>query len=157
MSDKILEKSNWNIRMYISLKFNDEVKRVAGLFPEGAGTDISPGSYELTFNDGTVINFDFLDAYGTVRNEDHTVVDYELENLDYDSFENAIILPEYLMLHKVLSISEVFVYIGDKRENFDMESVEYLYFEITNNETGLTTTVDLSGLCEDAIIETEGD
>ena len=48
---------------------------------------ISPGGYELIFDNDKSIQFDFNDYEGAVRKEGPTILDFIMRNLDEDSIE----------------------------------------------------------------------
>lgn len=154
------EKKNprYNIEMFLSLRFTDKVKSVKNLLPSEHATEISPGSYEIKFTDGTTLRFDFFNTYGKIRQDNATIVDFELTELDDDTFPNAIILADKLLQGGIENVSEVFLYMEDERseDDFTIDGIEEMAVIITNNEAKtddgkcMSTTVDITGYIDDA-------
>lgn len=140
----------YNIKMYLSLRFGKSVPDIS----------ISPGSYEVIFDDNTTIRFDFLDTIGNIDKNNSRVVDFELIELDYDTFPNAINLPAKLLKSKIKSISEVFVYVyvSNDDEDYTATAVKAMSFVVTDNTTGKETAIDVTDdVCRMATLEFDGD
>ena len=149
----------YNIKMYIALRFNKPVPDVKNLMPNESAVSVSPGGYEIVFTDDTAVRFDFLDSYGNVDKNDNHVIDFELCNFDWDTFsDEAIVLPAKLLDREIKRLSEVFVYISSGDVELDVTAVDAMTFVITDNKTGKEITVDVpDDVCENAVIETDGD
>ena len=149
----------YNIKMYIALRFNKPIPDVKNLMPNENAVSVSPGAYEIIFTDDTAVRFDFLDSYGNVDKDDNHVIDFELCNFDWGAFsDEAIILPAKLLDREIKRLSEVFVYISSGDVELDVTAVDAMTFVITDNKTGKEITVDVpDDVCENAVIETDGD
>ena len=149
----------YNIKMYIALRFDKPVPDVKNLMPNKSAVGVSPGAYEIVFTDDTAVRFDFLDSYGNVDKNDNHVIDFELCNFDWDTFsDEAIVLPAKLLDREIKRLSEVFVYISSCDEELDVTAVDAMAFVVTDNKTGKEITIDVpDDVCENAVIETDGD
>lgn len=121
-----------SIRMYASIRMDRPID------PEKHY--ISPGGYELIFDNDKSIQFDFNDYEGAVRKEDPTILDFIMRNLDEDSYESAKLLETHLINHSIKKIEEFYVYTGedDCLEEINPVSIEDIAFEIFD---GIATTV----------------
>ncbi len=149
----------YNIKMYIALRFNKPVPDVKNLMPNESAVGVSPGAYEIVFTDDTAVRFDFLDSYGNVDKNDNHVIDFELCNFDWETFsDEAIVLPAKLLDREIKKLSEVFVYISGGDVELDVTAVDAMAFVVTDNKTGKEITIDVpDDVCENAVIETDGD
>lgn len=149
----------YNIKMYIALRFNKPVPDVKNLMPNENAVGVSPGAYEIVFTDDTAVRFDFLDSYGNVDKNDNHVIDFELCNFDWETFsDEAIVLPAKLLDREIKKLSEVFVYISGGDVELDVTAVDAMTFVVTDNKTGKEITIDVpDDVCENAVIETDGD
>ena len=77
---------------------------------------ISPGGFEIKFDDGKTIAFDFNESESWVDETNKDVMCFRLKDLDNESFPDAKTLPEYLQKHKVTEVVECYVYTGEDNE-----------------------------------------
>lgn len=77
---------------------------------------ISPGSYQMLFETGQSVQFDFLDSCRQVDSDDPTKVAFEVYNLDKEAFPESVDLPKLLLNSKVIGIEDFFVYCGEDDE-----------------------------------------
>lgn len=149
----------YNIKMYIALRFNKPVPDIKNLMPNENAMSVSPGAYEIVFTDDTAVRFDFLDSYGNVNKDDNHVIDFELCNFDWGAFsDEAIVLPAKLLDREIKRLSEVFVYISGGDIELNVTAVDAMTFVVTDNKTGKEITIDVpDDICENAVIETDGD
>lgn len=104
---------------------------------------ISPGGYELMFVNGESIAFDFSESYSKVDKADPSIIHFSLFDLDTDSFPDADILADKMLLFKITKLVECYIYTGEKNEDSPINplKIEKMYFEISHN--GPTTTVEI--------------
>ncbi len=73
---------------------------------------VVPGGYEMVFG-GRSIQFDFQDYYGSINNENQTILHCEMEHPDFDSFEDFCSISAE-DLRNINEIIECYVYIGEE-------------------------------------------
>ena len=73
---------------------------------------VVPGGYEMVFG-GRIISFDFMDYYGSIDDDDPTILHCEMEHPDFSAFEDfRNVFSEDL--RNVSEIVECYVYIGEE-------------------------------------------
>ena len=72
---------------------------------------ISIGGFEMTFDNGKTVRFDFLDFNGHIESDDPSVLNFELRRLDVDAFPDSEFLKTFA--GKVTAIKEFYVYTGE--------------------------------------------
>ena len=79
---------------------------------------ISPGGYEFVFPTGEHVQFDFCTSYGYVNDDDMREVEFDLCDLDIDSFPEAIRLIKLLEQCNTsdIDIAEFYIYTGEDDE-----------------------------------------
>ena len=91
------------MHMYGLIKFDRPIVR---------GTHvISIGGFEMTFDNGKTVQFDFLSFNGHIESDDPCVLNFELGGLDVDSFPDSEFLKTFT--GKVTAINEFYVYTGE--------------------------------------------
>ena len=91
------------MHMYGLIKFDRPIIR---------GTHIiSIGGFEMTFNNGKTVQFDFLSFNGHIESDDPCVLNFELGGLDVDAFPDSEFLKTFT--GKVTAIKEFYVYTGE--------------------------------------------
>lgn len=93
---------------------------------------ISPGGYEVKLNDGSCIQFDFMDSEGYVDEKDPTIITFILKHSDTDSFPDMNSLTSKYM--DICELSECYVFTGEKDEP-EINVAEILKFIITDEQT----------------------
>ena len=80
---------------------------------------ISPGGYEFVFPTGEHVQFDFCASYGYVNDEDEREIEFDLCDLDIDSFPEAIQLIKLLEQCDTsdVNIAEFYIYTGEPDES----------------------------------------
>ena len=76
---------------------------------------ISIGGFEFLFRNGVNIGFDFNNSIANVQ-RDPTVIKFECDDLDCDSFPEAALLGMLLSDSEVDRIEEFYVYTGEREE-----------------------------------------
>ena len=84
---------------------------------------VVPGGYEMVFGDRS-IQFDFQDYYGSINDDNPTVLHCEMEHPDFSSFEDfrSVSADD---LRNISEIVECYVYIGDECDP-ELKEVEIL-------------------------------
>lgn len=109
------------MRMYISLLMDRPIDKEKHY--------ISPGGYEFNFN-GKNIPFDFCTSAGSVC-KNPRMIEFELSDLDLDSFPEAKKLLTKSNLKNVRKIEEFYVYTGeDKEPEINLERINYIHFDL---------------------------
>ena len=93
---------------------------------------ISPGGYELLFDTGESIQFDFMDTY---QFHDNDMVTHQCEHLDVDSFPDAEKLAELLQNHKVIKLVEFYVDVEGCESEIHPLSIDNFYFEFDDGSS----------------------
>ena len=75
---------------------------------------ISIGGFEMTFDNGKTVRFDFLDFNGHIESDDPSVLNFELHGLDVDAFPDSEFLKTFA--GKVTAIKEFYVYTGEAED-----------------------------------------
>ena len=75
---------------------------------------ISIGGFEMTFDNGKTVRFDFLDFNGHIKSDDPSVLNFELHGLDVDAFPDSEFLKTFA--GKVTAIKEFYVYTGEAED-----------------------------------------
>ena len=103
---------------------------------------ISPGGYELRFENGESIAFDFNEYAGTV---DGYSIHCDLSKLDTDSFPNAKRLADTLLTSKVSEIVECYVYTGEDDGNAQINplGINHMSFEIFDGDNDTWSEVKI--------------
>ena len=73
---------------------------------------VVPGGYEMVFG-GRIISFDFMDCYGSIDDDDPTILHCEMEHPDFSAFEDFRNV-SFEDLRNVSEIVECYVYIGEE-------------------------------------------
>ena len=73
---------------------------------------VVPGGYEMVFG-GRIISFDFMDYYGSIDDDDPTILHCEMEHPDFSAFEEFRNVSSE-DLRNVSEIVECYVYIGEE-------------------------------------------
>ena len=76
---------------------------------------IGIGGFEFLFRNGVNIRFDFNSSIANVQ-RDPTVIKFECDDLDCDSFPEAALLEMLLSDSEVDRIEEFYVYTGEREE-----------------------------------------
>ena len=76
---------------------------------------IGIGGFEFLFRNGVNIRFDFNSSIANVQ-RDPTVIKFECDDLDCDSFPEAALLGMLLSDSEVERIEEFYVYTGEREE-----------------------------------------
>ena len=76
---------------------------------------IGIGGFEFLFRNGVNIRFDFNSSIANVQ-RDPTVIKFECDDLDCDSFPEAALLGMLLSDSEVDRIEEFYVYTGEREE-----------------------------------------
>ena len=76
---------------------------------------IGIGGFEFLFRNGVNIRFDFNSSIANVQ-RDSTVIKFECDDLDCDSFPEAVLLEMLLSDSEVDRIEEFYVYTGEEKE-----------------------------------------
>lgn len=97
---------------------------------------ISPGSCEMTFNNGITTRFDFMDTVGAICEYDTTQALFECYNLDLESFPESEFLGTFN--GSVTKINEVFIYTGDD-EDPEINPVEVVEMRLFNDNDEMIT------------------
>ncbi len=73
---------------------------------------VVPGGYEMVFG-GRIISFDFMDYYGSIDDDDPTILHCEMEHPDFSAFEEfrSVSADD---LRNISEIVECYVYIGEE-------------------------------------------
>ena len=84
---------------------------------------VVPGGYEMVLGDRN-IQFDFQDYYGSINDDNPTVLHCEMEHPDFSSFEDfrSVSADD---LRNISEIVECYVYIGDECDP-ELKEVEIL-------------------------------
>lgn len=105
---------------------------------------ISPGGYELKFDNGQCVSFDFMDSYGIIDKDANDSIRFELCTLDIDSFPNSVHLLDNLLNSEVVEIVECYIYTGE--ENGDAEinplQLQEMFF-VTNDYDIISVSGDI--------------
>ena len=75
---------------------------------------ISIGGFEMAFDNGKTVRFDFLDFNGHIESDDPSVLNFELSCLDVDAFPDSEFLKTFA--GRVTSIKEFYVYTGEAED-----------------------------------------
>ena len=84
---------------------------------------VVPGGYEMVFG-GRIISFDFIDYYGSIDDDDPTILHCEMEHPDFSAFEEFRNVSSD-DLRNISEIVECYVYIGDECDP-ELKEVEIL-------------------------------
>ena len=76
---------------------------------------ISIGGFEMTFDNGKTVRFDFSEFNGHIESDDPSVLNFELIGLDVDAFPDSEFLKTFA--GKVTSIKEFYVYTGEAEDH----------------------------------------
>lgn len=71
---------------------------------------ISPGGYEVKMDEGEYIQFDFVDYYANIDDDDKSILHVECRGLDIDSFPEAGIIAMSDVAEHIVEIVECFIY-----------------------------------------------
>lgn len=71
---------------------------------------ISPGGYEVKLDEGESIQFDFVDYYANIDDDDKSILHVECSGIDIESFPEAGIIAMSDVAEHIVEIVEFFVY-----------------------------------------------
>ena len=91
---------------------------------------ISPGSCEMTFDNGVTTRFDFMDTIGAICEYDNTQALFECSGLDTESFPESEFLKTFN--GSVTKIGEVFIYTGED-DDPEINPVELVEMRLIND------------------------
>ena len=91
------------MEMYALIKFDRPIDKDRHV--------ISPGGYEMTFNNGETVRFDFKGCSGRIDPADNRVFKCEMSILDIEAFPDSEFLKTFT--GSVTAINEFFVYTGE--------------------------------------------
>lgn len=100
---------------------------------------ISPGGYEILFDTGESIQFDFMDTY---QFHDNDMVTHQCEHLDVESFPESEKLAALLQEHKVVKLVEFYVDVEGCASEIRPLSISNFYFEFDDG-TSLSLNKDI--------------
>ena len=93
----------YGLEMAMDIRFNQKLTK---------DDYVVPGGYEMVFG-GRRISFDFLDYYGSIDNDDPTILHCEMKNPNFSAFEEFWNVSSE-DLRNVCEIVECYVYIGEE-------------------------------------------
>lgn len=102
------------LEMAMDIRFNRKLKK---------DDYVVPGGYEMVFGDRS-IQFDFQDYYGSINEDNPTILHCEMEHPDFSSFEEFRSVSADV-LRNISEIVECYVYIGDECDS-ELKEVEIL-------------------------------
>ena len=94
------------MHMYGLIKFDRPIVRDMHI--------ISIGGFEMTFDNGKTVRFDFLSFNSHIESDDPSVLNFELSGLDVDAFPDSEFLKTFA--GKVTNIKEFYVYTGEAED-----------------------------------------
>lgn len=94
------------MHMYGLIKFDRPIVRDMHI--------ISIGGFEMTFDNGKTVRFDFLSFNGHIESDDPSVLNFELGGLDADAFPESEFLKTFV--GRVAAIEEFYVYTGEAED-----------------------------------------
>ena len=92
---------------------------------------ISPGGFEMTFDNGVTVDFDFKDYEEATPISDPSCVLYEFYGLDVDNFKDSEFLKTYT--GSVSEINDFYIYIGEDIDEEEIHPVELLELRLLND------------------------
>lgn len=119
------------VRMYLTVKMDRPVN-----FGQHY---ISPGSYELKFDNNQIVKFDFNESEGYKHDNDPRIVDYVLKSVELLNEEKtgprkSIDENEFatlLLTRKIVCIEDVYIYTGEDDDlEINFESLESIGFSV---------------------------
>lgn len=93
----------YGLEMAMDIRFNRKLTKA---------DYVVPGGYEMVFG-GRIISFDFMDYYGSIDDDDPTILHCEMEHPDFSAFEEFRNV-SYEDLRNISEIVECYVYIGEE-------------------------------------------
>ena len=100
---------------------------------------VSPGGYEMTFNNGKTVQFDFMDSAGSICTDKPTNMLFEAWTLDTGCFPESKFLETFT--GSVTEIKEFFVYTGEANEP-EIYPVELISLRLLNDNAEEITVDD---------------
>lgn len=71
---------------------------------------ISPGGYEVKMDEGESIQFDFVDYYANIDDDDKSILHVECRGIDIESFPEAGIIAMSDVAEHIVEIVECYIY-----------------------------------------------
>ena len=104
----------YGLEMAMDIRFNRKLTK---------NDYVVPGGYEMVFGDRS-IQFDFQNYYGSINEDNPTILHCEMEHPDFSSFEEfrSVSADD---LRNISEIVECYVYIGEECDP-DLKEVEIL-------------------------------
>lgn len=94
------------MHMYGLIKFDRPIVRDMHI--------ISVGGFEMAFDNGKTVRFDFLSFNGHIESDDPGVLNFELGGLDVDAFPDSEFLKTFA--GRVTAIEEFYIYTGEAED-----------------------------------------
>lgn len=102
---------------------------------------IVPGEFELAFDDGRAIRFDFRNSCRRVSDDKRSAI-VNVYGLDTLAFPDAELLPEYLANHSITAINEIYIYCGEPYDKpIRVKAIDRMVFDITDDHGFRTVAV----------------
>ena len=105
---------------------------------------LSPGGYEVVI-EGKSYGFDFIEATGSISDEDPTVVSFELRDEDRSTFPEIDEMRE--KIHLIMEFPECYIYTGE-RDDPEINCVKIVSFSIMDSGSGIKQSPESNGFVE---------
>lgn len=122
----------YGLEMAMDIRFNRKLTKA---------DYVVPGGYEMVFG-GRIISFDFMDYYGSIDDDDPTILHCEMEHPDFSAFEEFRNV-SYEDLRNISEIVECYVYIGEEcdPELKEIEIIAITFWPADENSADISDDV----------------